>query len=359
MSDILLFGATGYTGRLTAAALADAGASFAIAGRDRSKLEDLSARSGDPEIHIAAVGDVDALARALSGCKVLITCVGPFVRLGDTAIEAALRAGVHYIDSTGEGVFVDRLIEEYDDDARAANLTIAPAMGFDEVPADVACTLAAEEMDRPEVIVTYAVPRKGSAGTVRSATGIMGSAGPWIEDGVRRTIKVGAEERWSPMPPPLGPRRAQAFPFALTRLAPLHIDAASFKTFVTTGTLERQAMRVGAPLLGLMSKEPVRRAFDLFTRLLPEGPDEEERGKGRWTILAEARAGKAWRNVVATGTDVYGLTARTLTRAAITMSAPGFDRSGVLSPVQAVGLAPLRDELRSAGVEFQIHEPNG
>jgi short subunit dehydrogenase-like uncharacterized protein len=359
MSDILLFGATGYTGRLTAAALADAGASFAIVGRDRSKLEDLSAQTGNPEIHVASVGDVDALTRALSGCKVLITCVGPFVQLGDTAIEAALRAGVHYIDSTGEGVFIDRLLDERNGDARAANLTIAPALGFDEVPGDVACTLAVEGMDHPEVIVTYAVPRKGSAGTVRSATGIMASSGPWIDDGVRRKIKVGAEERWSPMPAPLGPRRAQAFPFALTRLAPLHIDAQTFKTFITAGNLERYAMRVGAPLLGLVSKGPVTRAIDLFTRLLPEGPDEEERDKGRWTILAEARSGDRWRNVVATGTDVYGLTARTLARAAITMSTPGYERSGVLSPVQAVGLDPLREELTSAGVEFQIHEPSG
>ncbi|MBW3653632.1 MAG: saccharopine dehydrogenase NADP-binding domain-containing protein, partial [Actinobacteria bacterium] len=129
MPDIVLFGATGYTGRLTAHALARRGASFAIAGRDRAKLEQLAATTGGPEVREAAVGDVTGLAAAIEDAKVMITCVGPFVALGDTAVEAALRARVHYIDSTGEGVFVDRLIAR-DRSARSAGIAMAPALGF-------------------------------------------------------------------------------------------------------------------------------------------------------------------------------------------------------------------------------------
>src|SRR5688500_16072339 len=120
MPEVLLFGATGYTGRLTAQALARRGADFAVAGRDRAKLERLAASTGNPDVRVAQVGDVDALADALADVKVLITCVGPFSELGSTAVEAALKAKVHYIDSTGEGPFIGELIESKAEQAREA-----------------------------------------------------------------------------------------------------------------------------------------------------------------------------------------------------------------------------------------------
>src|SRR5688572_21014188 len=166
MPDILLFGATGYTGQLTAHALARRGADFAIAGRSRDKLEMLASVTGNPDVRIAGVGDVDALSRALQDVKVLITCVGPFEELGDTAVEAALRTGTHYVDSTGEGSFVARLARERSEHARTKGIAMAPCLGFDEVPADVAATLATEGMDRPDLTLTYSVPKTASAGTV-------------------------------------------------------------------------------------------------------------------------------------------------------------------------------------------------
>ncbi|MEA2460537.1 MAG: hypothetical protein QOH90_714, partial [Actinomycetota bacterium] len=204
MPEVLLFGATGYTGRLTARALSRRGVSFAIAGRNRSKLEALAATVGDPQIRIAEAGDTPGLVKALEGCRVLITCVGPFVEMGDTAVEAALEAGVNYIDSTGEGTFIAKLIER-DSDARSAGIAMAPAMGFDEVPGDVAATLACDGMPNAELDVTYAVPRTASLGTIRSTLGIILSEGPWLEDGRTRMISAGEETRWAPMPPPLGP----------------------------------------------------------------------------------------------------------------------------------------------------------
>src|SRR5919106_2680981 len=183
MPGVVLFGATGYTGRLTAHAMARRGIDFKIVGRDRAKLERLSTETGDPEIAVAEVGDVDALAAALAGARVLVTCVGPFVDLGDTAIEAALRAGCHYIDSTGEQEFIARLLERYGERARADGIAVAPALGFDEVPADVAISVACEGMDSPEGVVTFAVPSTGSAGTIRSGLGILLSGGSWVDGG--------------------------------------------------------------------------------------------------------------------------------------------------------------------------------
>ena len=358
MPDVLLFGATGYTGRLTAHALARRGASFAIAGRNAEKLEALAGDTGNPDVRVAAVGDSDALVRALDDVKVMITTVGPFVELGETAVQAALRAGVHYVDSTGEGPFIQRLIDDHDAEAKATGIVLAPAMGFDEVPADVAATLAAEDLDRPTVTLTYAIPTSASSGTLRSIPGILSSSGPWLEDGATRTIRAGQEQRWAPMPPPLGPRLSMSFPLAEGRLGPLHLDVSGFRTFVTTGAVQRTLARVAAPLLSSAMRLPGADSFMKF--VLPkgnDGPDEEARRKSKWTILAEARSGREWRNVALQGTDVYGLTAEFLTTAALTMADEGYDRSGVMAPAQAVDLDIWRKELDQQGVDIEVYEP--
>lgn len=356
MADILLYGATGYTGRLTAAALQERGLSFAIAGRDRAKLEKLAAETGGPQIHVIPSGNRAALVQALEGSKVLVTCVGPFVDHGEMALQAAIEAKVHYVDSTGEGTFVAKVIAE-DAAALNAGVALAPAMGFDEVPGSVATALAAEGLSAPQIDVTYALPRTASTGTIVSALGIITEPGEWIEDGTSRPMKAGDRERWSPMPPPLGPRRAISFPLALARLAPLDTKLRSLRTYVTSGTAERLGMRFGAPVLGAVMKTPAKSLVNAVVRRLPEGPDSDQRESGRWTILAEARADDGWRNVVLTGTDVYGLTARTLSFAAQTMAEDDYDGKGVVSPVGAVPVEAWVRELGEEGVEIQSYAP--
>lgn len=356
MADILLFGATGYTGRLTAAALHARGASFAIAGRNRRKLEALAADTGRPEIHVVDANDRADLVRALDGCKVLVTCVGPFVEHGETALQAAIEAKVHYVDSTGEGTFVARVIAE-DAAALDAGIALAPAMGFDEVPGSVATALAANDLTGAEIDVTYALPRTASTGTIASALGIVTSPGEWVEDGTSHEIRAGHKERWAPMPPPLGPRRAASFPLALARLAPLDTQLRSIRTYVTTGTPERLGMRYAAPVLGALLATPAKALVNAGIRRLPEGPGSEGRANGRWTILAEAGSEEGWRNVVITGTDVYGLTARTLSLAATKMAAEDYEVTGVVSPIGAIPLEAWVEEMKQNGVEIDIYAP--
>jgi short subunit dehydrogenase-like uncharacterized protein len=357
MADIILFGATGFTGRLTAHALARRGANFSIAGRDRAKLEDVARSTGSPDIHIAQAGDVKALVNALKGARVLITCVGPFVELGATAAEAAIEAGVHYIDSTGEAVFVDKLLNEFDDRARSAGIAMAPSIGFDEVPADVALTLACEELQRPNAIVTYAAPSKGSPGTVRSALHILTSPGWGVSEGNVTELRTGEYERWAPIPRPLGVRRSVSAPLAIGRLAPLHINFDSFGVFITTGTLQRFALKAGVPALKVAMVMPsVRAALLGALEHVVEGPRGDARG-ARWTILVEARSNDRYRNIVVTGRDVYGLSAELLSVGAITMADGKYSGVGVLAPVEAIGLETLHKELIDFGVTIETFEP--
>jgi short subunit dehydrogenase-like uncharacterized protein len=349
MPQILLFGATGYTGRLTAHALARLGADFAIAGRNEDRLRALARATGDPEIRIAEAGDLDSLVRALDEVRVLLTVVGPFVDLGHTAVDAALRARVHYVDSTGEGAFINRLIARRAE-AEAAGIAMAPALAFDEVPADVAATLAVNGFEEPNLTLTYAMPSGGSQGTIRSALGILTSTGQWIEGGRSVPITAGGGQRWAPMPPPLGPRLGVAFPLASGYVLPLHLRLSSFQTYVTTRTPQRIATKFAAPLIrAIQGTSPGRRLLEQMVGRLPEGPDADGR-RARWTILAEARAGRSFRNVVLSGRDPYGLSAELLALGSLTMAADDYDRSGVLAPVEAIGLETLHKVLIEQGV---------
>lgn len=358
MADVLLFGATGYTGKLTAEALAEDGVDFAIAGRNRVKLEDLAHRTGDPEIRVVEAGDVDALADALSDARVLITCVGPFIELGDAAAEAAVRAKVHYIDSTGESMFIRGLIESFDARAREVGVAMAPALGFDEVVADVAAATAAQGMADVDLTLTYALPSWGSAGTVKSSLEIMTWPARFLKDGVPYRVEPGELGRWSPMPAPLGPRYAISIAVGETRLAPLHLDLNTFGTYVTVARGLRTALRAATPVLRAVNgNEKLRDRLRSLIESRGEGPDEGGRANQRFTILAEARSGHDWRNVWLQGRDVYGLTAKTLLAGAKRFLEADFDASGVIAPVQALGLDNAQKVLIDSGVTIESYGP--
>lgn len=361
MPDVLLFGATGYTGRITARALAERGVSFAVAGRDPQKLERVAADTGAVATHVVDAGDVGALTKAVEDVRVLVTCVGPFLQLGETAVEAALRARVNYVDSTGEGPFVERLIRDRHEDALRAGIAMAPAMGFDEAPGDVATALAADGLDLPDVSLTYAFPSGASAGTLRSALGIVASKARWTVDGEVEWVRPGQELRWAPMPPPLGPRPGLSFPLAICHLAPLHVKLNGFRTYSTVAPWQRFVLRAVLPAAGaLLSSEATRGLVEKAIARLPEGPDEAARARGKWTILAEAiTSDGAWRNVALTGTDVYGLTGHTLAAAAEAMSRDGYPEAGVVAPVQALGIDALRRELEDFGVRITEYAVEG
>lgn len=361
MPDVLLFGATGYTGTLTAHALHERDISFAIAGRDRDKLEKLSAATGSPEVRVANVGDVDGLVGCLNDVRTLVTCVGPFEQLGDTAVEAALRAGVNYIDSTGEATFIGRLINEVDTRARSAGIAMAPAFGFDEVPVDVAVRLATASMTSVDLKFTYAFPSTASAGTARSMIGIASSDGRFVEDGSVVNVGMGARSRWAPMPPPLGPRFSISVPTSELLLAPLHVDVHHMGAYATIGTTQRWGLKVGLPILRLAGLIP--RGPETIQRLITAvggtgGPEGEARNAA-WTVLAEARNGQDWRNVSLQGTDVYGLTAKLLAFGAERLSRADYERVGVLAPTQAVDVDDLQKLLIDHGVTIETYERTG
>ncbi len=177
---------------------------------------------------------------------------------------------------------------------------MAPALGFDEVPGDVAATLAAEGLERPRVILTYALPSAGSNGTIKSGLGILAGSGPWVQDGKQVTISAGDHSRWSPMPPPLGPKPAISFPIATGNLIPLHIELDALELYVTIGTPQRLAVKFGLPLLrAVHSLELPRKLMERAVETVQRSGGPERAGKAK--VVDDPRGSTLWRPVAQRG----------------------------------------------------------
>jgi short subunit dehydrogenase-like uncharacterized protein len=167
MSEIVVFGATGYTGELTARALVARGAGPVLAGRSPKRLAALAAELGGLQTRVADVADPASVAALVGRGDVLLSTVGPFARWGAPAVEASLAAGAHYIDSTGEGVFIRRVFEEWGPRAAAGESALITAFGYDFVPGNLASGCATPA-PKPRASRS-ATSRPGAAGSTKSA----------------------------------------------------------------------------------------------------------------------------------------------------------------------------------------------
>lgn len=156
--DVVLFGATGFVGALTAeylAAHAPAGCRWALAGRDTAKLERLRERlaSIDPAcarlpLLRADAQDPVAVRELAASTRVLATTVGPYIWYGAELVAACAEAGTDYVDLTGEPEFVDRMYVEHDARARETGARIVHACGFDSIPADLGAYFTVRQLPR-------------------------------------------------------------------------------------------------------------------------------------------------------------------------------------------------------------------
>src|ERR1700760_3127655 len=145
--DLVLFGATGFTGGLTADYLAAHGPTnlrWALAGRNRAKLEAVAARLAGarspvppPALREADAPAPPAPARTAESTKVAIPTVGPYALYGAPLVAACAAAGTDYVDLTGEPEFVDRMYLENDAAAKASGARLVHCCGFDSVPHDL------------------------------------------------------------------------------------------------------------------------------------------------------------------------------------------------------------------------------
>jgi hypothetical protein len=196
-NKIVLFGATGYTGELVARSLVDAGSYPILVGRSEEKLAPLADDLGGLDVVVADAEEPDGTVRdLLDPGDVLVTTVGPFVRYGEPAVNAAVNAGAHYIDSTGEPPFIRTVFDEFGPRAEGSSVLL-PAFGYDYVPGHLAAGLVLEKAGDEAVRVDVGYFASGesdtrpqpSRGTAASVVGIAFGAGFAWRDGILQTVR--------------------------------------------------------------------------------------------------------------------------------------------------------------------------
>src|SRR4051812_47164400 len=203
---IVVFGATGYTGRLVAERLAGAGERPVLAGRSPDKLSELAGQLGGLE---TAHGDVmrsNSVFELVEAGDVLVSTVGPFTKWGEPAVRAAITGrAAAYIDSTGEPAFIRRVFQNHGPIAKSAGAPLLTAMGYDFVPGALAGALALEEAGEDAVRVDvgyYALgmtTQSGSTGTRASLVGASLDESHAFRDGALRAVRAAERVRSFPV----------------------------------------------------------------------------------------------------------------------------------------------------------------
>jgi short subunit dehydrogenase-like uncharacterized protein len=367
---IVLFGATGYTGELTARALVDAGPEVAgkvvLAARNEARVRTLAQELGGLQWGVADVsapGDIRAL---LEHGDVLVSTVGPFNRWGHAAVTAAIDAGAHYLDSTGEGRFIREVFDLYGPRAQAAGCGLVTAFGYDWVPGNLAGGLALAQAGEAarRVRIGYFVtggpmgPSALSGGTRASAAGVLLDRGFAFRAGRLTDERTGKRLHRFELSPG---KRASALSvgssehLALPRLQPSLREVDVYLGWFGPATRAFQALSAG--LAGVTRSESAKRRLEMFVARVEKGssggPDAATRARGGSLVLAEALDSNGARlaSVRLKGANGYDFTARILAWGARTAANGGVHGTGALGPADAFGLAALESGCAEAGIE--------
>ena len=380
MYDLILFGATGFTGGLTAEYLARHAPDslrWALAGRSVRKLADVKRRLAKLSPACESLGLVQAdvnnpesLAAMAASTRAVVTTVGPYIHYGEPLVKACAEAGTHYLDLTGEPEFVELCLQRYDAVARDTGAKIINCCGFDSIPHDlgVLYTVMQCPADVPLRIRGYvSLSMDVSGGTWQSAIHAFSRARHYLQlrrqrgrspapsgrqvralpPGLRREPQIGG---WAVPFPTIDPQVIRRSARALDRYGPdfryAHYLQLKHWPLVLAGA-------AGATTLFALAQIPPTRRWLLSRRTAGQGPSPERRARSWFEVrfLADA-GGQALRTQVSGGDPGYDETAKMLGEAALCLlldKTP--DRAGVITPAMAFG-EPLIHRLQQAGMRF-------
>ncbi|MFE2324248.1 saccharopine dehydrogenase family protein [Streptomyces sp. NPDC059385] len=381
--DVVLFGATGFVGALTAeylAAHAPAGCRWALAGRNPAKLERLRERLAviDPacaELPLlpADAGDADAMRRLAASTRVLATTVGPYVWYGAELVAACAEEGTDYVDLTGEPEFVDRMYVEHDARARETGARIVHACGFDSIPADLGAYFTVSRLPEGVPLRVDGFMRSNavfSGGTLASALTALGRGPQTFAAARARRLHeprllgrrargpVGAPRfsretgTWALPLPTMDPTIVARSAAALERYGPdfRYRHYASVKHLpVAVGGTAAVAATVA------VAQVPPARRWLMNRWESGQGPDAERRARSWFTVrFVGEGGGRRVLTEVSGGDPGYGETAKMLAESALCLAYDALpDRAGQLTTAVAMGDA-LLDRLRKAGIVFRV-----
>lgn len=375
--DLVLFGATGFTGGLTAdylAAHAPADLRWAIAGRNADKLAAVRERLGvDVEVLVADSTDDAALADVARRTRVVVTTVGPYLQHGAPLVAACAEAGTDYLDLTGEPEFVDRMYLQHHRTAERTGARLVHACGFDSVPHDLGAFFTVRQLPSDQPITMRGVVRSGgtfSGGTFHSALDQFARAGQMKKAYADRRRAEGRPEGRSSRSVGGRPHRDPLLGYWLLPLptidpivvarsgAALEAYGPEFRYSHWAGTKTLRYAAGGALGVGALSLAaqvgPVR---DFLKGKVPQGsgPDETKRARSWFTVDLVGEAGSTTVHTRVSGGDPgYTETAKMLSEAALCLALDDNPvTAGQVTPAQAMGEALLA-RLQAAGISFEV-----
>ena len=380
--DVVLLGATGFTGKLTAEYLAEhapEGLRWGIAGRNADKLarvrDDLVGRVPGLEVETLAadVSDQASLDALVRRTKVVITTVGPYLQWGEPLVRACAAAGTDYVDLTGEPEFVDRMWLAHHETARASGARIVHACGFDSIPHDLGAWFTIKQLPDDQPIRMRGVVRAAgmaSGGTFHSAMNAFARAKQMRDASQQRRRAEPRPEGRSSRPVAGKPRRDPVLGYWLLPLPtidPLVVARSGaalaaygpdfrYSHYAGTKTI-RYAVGGGAAAGAIGLAAQVKPLRELMLRKMPqgEGPDASRRERSWFTVDLVAEAGgRTVHTRVSGGDPGYTETAKMLAESAMCLALDDNPpTAGQVTTAQAMGDA-LLERLQKAGIRFEV-----
>ncbi|WP_329461891.1 saccharopine dehydrogenase family protein [Streptomyces sp. NBC_01431] len=381
--DIVLFGATGFVGALTAeylAAHAPADCRWAIAGRSRAKLERLRERLTEinpacATLPLVTADSTDAASlRALAGsARVVASTVGPYIWYGEGLVAACTEAGTDYLDLTGEPEFVDTMYVRHDARARETGARLVHSCGFDSAPHDLGVLFTVQQLPTGVPLRIDGFVRSNatfSGGTLASALTALGRGVQTARAARERKLHeprlVGRRAR-APIGAPHFSRETGAWALPLPTIDPQVIARSAaaderygpdfrYRHFAAVKHLPVAIGGVAAAgAVAAATQLPPARAWLMSRYEAGQGPDEARRQRSWFTVrFVGEGGGRRVFTEVSGGDPGYDETAKILAEASLSLA---FDKlpelAGQLTPAMAMG-DTLIERLRAAGMRFRV-----
>ncbi|MFI5713870.1 saccharopine dehydrogenase family protein [Kribbella sp. NPDC051620] len=293
-NTVVVYGATGHTGRFIVAELVQRGFVPILSGRDAGRLEVLAKEYDGLDVRPATADDPESLDRALAGAAAVINAAGPFAVTAGPVVEAALRAGIPYVDVAAEIEANADMFANYSEQARQAGVAVVPAMAFYGGLGDLLVSAAMGDWTTAdEAHIAYGLtswhptPGTRSAGAV-SHDRRAGRRVRFSDGQLQYHDDQPVQEAWN-FPEPLGPRQVIAeFTMADVVTVPSHLPIPEVRTYMS-----------------------VEAAKDLSDEDTPEPVPADAQGRSDQTFVVDVlvRGGDTERRLTATGQDIYAVTA--------------------------------------------------
>jgi short subunit dehydrogenase-like uncharacterized protein len=331
----MIYGATGYTGRLVADEAIRRGLDVILSGRDSEKLKAV-AESRGLEHRAIDLAEANRLRVALEGVEAVLHVAGPFSQTAKPMVEACLATGTHYLDVTGE-IDVFEAMARRNDEAEAAGVLLLPGVGFDVVPSDCLAVHTAARVEEPTRLRLAIAGMDGgvSRGTARTAIESLGDGLRIRQDGILRNRPPGSLEHRFDFG--AGPTRGVAMPWGDVATAFHSTRIPNIEVYFILSGLLPSLIKASRFMTRLLRRDRVQRFLNARVDAMPEGPDERTRTDTRALILAEVEGpgGQLARTLLETPSG-YALTPHSAVEAA-TRAASGQAPVGYHTPATAFG----------------------